>query len=546
MLGWEHVLAVTHSLTLPTSKLLDLFEQIVLELAELREVDTARALMRAAPALQSMRRESPERYLFLEHLLQRAANSQPWDPAVAYPSGSKETRRAALAVSLGAEVHVVPPSRLLSLLSQSLKYQQLQGLLPRGAKGYDVFRGVSALDSSAPGAVGAGGDEAFPTRNTRVIKFGAESYPEIVRFSPDGLILASGSCDGYIELWDPDSGKLNTADFSYQAEDALMSHDSAVLTLAFNLGMELLASGAAKGDVKIWRLSTGSCVRKFPTAHSGGLTSLEFTRDGTQILTASFDGSAKIHGLKSGRTLKEFRGHSSFVTGAVFVGANAAAEQVMTCSADGTVRLWDAKSCDCLRSIRLSPAGAATSLLGLVKLPFSSTILPALASAAAAGASSAAAAAAQASQAITQERFVVMERSGTLRIINAEGAVLASFQSTSSGGAAGGSAATAAAAAHAAGAGGKAAAASAALRKKTAGEGPASLGDFVAVCVSPKGCFVYGVTEECVLHCFEVATNKLVHAIKLHKSDVLGIAHHPHRNLLASHAQEGTIKLWRP
>lgn len=519
----------------------------MLELAELREVDTARALMRAAPALQSMRREAPERYLFLEHLLQRVANSQPWDPAVAYPSGSKETRRAAIALALGAEVHVVPPSRLLSLLSQSLKYQQLQGLLPRGAKGYDLFRGVSALDPASAGAAGAGGDEAFPTRNTRVIKFGAESYPEIVRFSPDGAILASGSCDGYIELWDPDSGKLNTSDFSYQAEDALMSHDSAVLALSFNLGMELLASGAAKGDVKIWRLATGSCVRKFPTAHSGGITSLEFTRDGTQILTASFDGSAKIHGLKSGRTLKEFRGHSSFVTGAVFVAANGGGDQVMTCSADGTVRLWDAKSCDCLRSIRLSPAGAATSLLGIVKLPFSAIALPALASAAAAGASSAAAAAAQASQAINQERFVVMERSGTLRIINAEGAVLATFQSTSSGAAA----SSAAAAAPAAGAGGKPASASAAvaLRKKTAGGGeggPASLGDFVAVAVSPKGCFVYGVTEECVLHCFEVSSGKLVHAIKLHKNDVLGIAHHPHRNLIASYAQEGTIKLWRP
>lgn len=534
---------MTSSLTLPTSKLLDLFEQIVLELAELREVDTARALMRAAPALQSMRRESPERYLFLEHLLQRAANSQPWDPAVAYPSGSKETRRAALALALSAEVHVVAPSRLLSLLSQSLKYQQLQGLLPRGPKGFDLFRGVSALDPASAGAAGAGGDEAFPTRNTRVIKFGADSYPEIVRFSPDGAILASGSCDGYIELWDPDSGKLNTSDFSYQAEDALMSHDSAVLALSFNLGMELLASGAAKGDVKIWRLATGSCVRKFPTAHSGGLTSLEFTRDGTQILTASFDGSAKIHGLKSGRTLKEFRGHSSFVTGAVFVGA-AAGEQVMTCSADGTVRLWDAKSCDCLRSIRLSPAGAPTSLLGLLKLPFSATALPSLASAAAAGASSAAAAAAQASAAIHQERFVVMERSGTLRIINAEGAVLATFQSTSSGAAA---SAAAPSATPAAGAGGKAAsAAGSSLRKKTAGEGPVGLGDFVAVSVSPKGCFVYGVTEECVLHCFEVATAKLVHAIKLHKSDVLGIAHHPHRNIIASYAQEGTIKLWRP
>jgi len=57
---------------------------------------------------------------------------------------------------------------------------------------------------------------------------------------------------------------------------------------------------------------------------------------------------------------------------------------------------------------------------------------------------------------------------------------------------------------------------------------------------------VYGVTEECVLHCFDATTAKLLHAIKLHRADVLGITHHPHRSVIASWAQEGMIKLWKP
>jgi hypothetical protein len=48
---------------------------------------------------------------------------------------------------------------------------------------------------------------------------------------------------------------------------------------------------------------------------------LEFARDGTQLLSGSMDQTVRIHGLKSGKTLKEFRGHKSFVNSAVYTEA---------------------------------------------------------------------------------------------------------------------------------------------------------------------------------------------------------------------------------
>lgn len=47
------------------------FAQIVLEMIELRELETARAILRQTQAMGVMKQEQPQRYLRLEHLLVR-------------------------------------------------------------------------------------------------------------------------------------------------------------------------------------------------------------------------------------------------------------------------------------------------------------------------------------------------------------------------------------------------------------------------------------------------------------------------------------------
>ena len=76
-------------LRLPVPKLVQLYEQIVLELIEMREIDTARAIMRDSPPMKHIQIEAPERFKRLQHVL----NKPHWDQAAGYHDGSSKDQR---------------------------------------------------------------------------------------------------------------------------------------------------------------------------------------------------------------------------------------------------------------------------------------------------------------------------------------------------------------------------------------------------------------------------------------------------------------------
>ncbi|KAI9090510.1 WD40 repeat-containing protein SMU1-like protein [Phlyctochytrium arcticum] len=354
---WDIVLKTISQLKLPQKKLIDLYEQIILELIEMKEIGAARSLLRQTEPMQFLKDHYPERYLNLEHLLSLTY----FDEKEAYPNDTtKLKRRQVIAQALAGEVTVVAPARLLSLLGQAAKWQRSQGLMPPDSA-YDFFKGVAPVAKAE--------EDAPPTECYNSIKFPKRQYAESVAFSPDGQCLATGSSDGFIELWNYMNGKLRK-DFKYQAEDNLMVMEAAVVCLNFSRDSEHLVSGAQDGKIKVWKISTGQCVKRFPSAHVQGVTSVTFNKDGTQILSSGFDQTIRIHGMKSGKLLKEFRGHNSFVNDVAFLLDGA---KIISASSDGTARIWDTKTTECIATLTLDEGRPVSAG---VQSPTVSRVLP--------------------------------------------------------------------------------------------------------------------------------------------------------------------------
>ena len=101
---------------------------------------------------------------------------------------------------------------------------------------------------------------------------------------------------------------------------------------------DVLMSGSFEGYIKLWDLESGACKRTIK-AHLSLLTALEVLENG-QVASCSYDRTVKVWDLESGVCSKMFEGHAHFINCLRALPNN----QLASGSADKTIKIWDLES----------------------------------------------------------------------------------------------------------------------------------------------------------------------------------------------------------
>ena len=147
--------------------------------------------------------------------------------------------------------------------------------------------------------------------------------------SPEGRVLASGSYDRRILLWDAHSGEILRE---------LSGHTSLVNGLDWSRDGQWLASAASDHTVRLWHALSGrevACLR----GHTDDVNGVSWSPDGRRLASASFDGTVRVWTVE-GACLLVAGHHRSDVNGVAWLPAG---DRLAAASDDGCVSIFDAE-----------------------------------------------------------------------------------------------------------------------------------------------------------------------------------------------------------
>ena len=209
------------------------------------------------------------------------------------------------------------------------RYAAQIAVAQRDIKDHDYAHAMRVLNSTASELRGWEYEHVVSTLKRRVAGLmGHDGSVRCAVFSPDGSLIASGSEDHTVRIWDSATGKQSAV---------LRSHDDTVFGVAFSPDGRLVASGSGDHTIKVWDVS-GREETVTLRGHSEDVLAVAFSPDGQQLVSGSGDKTIKVWDIANGEEVFTLSGHTD-VVGSVAFSPNG--EHVASGSHDHTVRVWD-------------------------------------------------------------------------------------------------------------------------------------------------------------------------------------------------------------